>query len=101
MVVATLPLGYDDGYVRALSNRGRVIVRGRYAPVVGRISMDLTLIDVTDIEDVAIGDRVTLLGEDGALSVPAEDIAKTANTLSYEITCGISDRVPRLYLPQN
>jgi alanine racemase len=94
--VATLPVGYHDGYVRALSNRGRVIVRGTYAAVVGRISMDLTLIDVTDVPDVALQDRVTLIGEDGDLSVTAEEIAKTANTLSYEITCGISARVPRI-----
>ena len=99
MVVATLPIGYNDGYVRALSNRGRVIVRGRYVPAVGRISMDLTLIDVTGVPHVALGDRVTLLGTDGELAVPAEDIAKTAGTLSYEITCGISERVPRYYLP--
>ncbi len=99
-LVATLPIGYNDGYVRALSNRGRVIVRGAYAPVVGRISMDLTLIDVTDVADVALGDSVTLLGEDGPLAVTAEEIAKTAGTLSYEITCGISQRVPRHYLPE-
>lgn len=97
MLVATLPVGYEDGYVRALSNRGRVIVRGEYAPVVGRVSMDLTLIDVTNVEGVAVGDRVTLLGEDGELSVPVEDVAKTAGTISYEITCGISSRVPRHY----
>ncbi|HVG34672.1 MAG TPA: alanine racemase [Pyrinomonadaceae bacterium] len=98
-LVATVPVGYNDGYVRALSNTGRVIVRGHYAPVVGRISMDLTLLDVTDVPGVAHGDRVTLLGTDGALSVTAEEIAKTVGSLSYEITCGISKRVPRLYLP--
>ena len=96
-LVATLPIGYNDGYVRALSNRGRAIVRGCYAPVVGRISMDLTLIDVTDVAGVALNDRVTLLGEDDGLSVTAEDIAKTTGTLSYEITCGIGARVPREY----
>jgi alanine racemase len=100
MLVATLPIGYNDGYVRQLSNRGRVIVRGTYAQVVGRISMDLTLIDVTDVPAIALGDSVTLLGEDGPLTVPAEDIAKTVGTLSYEITCGISRRVPRLYSPE-
>ena len=98
-LVATLPIGYNDGYVRGLSNRGRVIVRRRLAPVVGRISMDFTLIDVTDVPGVALSDRVTLLGEADGLAVPAEDIAKTTGTLSYEITCGISDRVPRYYLP--
>jgi alanine racemase len=98
-LVATLPLGYNDGYVRALSNRGRVIIRGLYASVVGRISMDLTLVDVTDVPNVRLNDRVTLLGEEGGLEIPAEDIARTAGTLSYEITCGISHRVPRFYLP--
>jgi alanine racemase len=98
-LVATLPIGYNDGYVRGLSNRGRVIVHGQYAPVVGRISMDFTLVDVTDVAGVELRDRVTLLGEDQGLSVPTEDIAKTAGTLSYEITCGISHRVPRYYLP--
>lgn len=99
-LVATLPIGYHDGYMRALSNRGRVIIRGTYAPVVGRISMDLTLVDVTNVEGVGVGDRVTLLGEDGQLNVPAEDIALTAGTISYEVTCGIGERVPRLFRPQ-
>jgi alanine racemase len=98
-LVATLPIGYNDGYVRAISNRGRVIVRQSLAPVVGRISMDFTLIDVTDVPGVALNDRVTLLGEESGISVHAEEIAKTAGTLSYEITCGISHRVPRYYLP--
>lgn len=97
-LVATLPLGYHDGYMRALSNRGHVIVRGQYASVVGRISMDLTLIDVTDVQGIALNDVVTLLGEDGELSVPAEELAKTAGTLSYEVTCGISARVPRVFV---
>lgn len=97
MVVATVPVGYADGYVRALSNRGRVAVRGKLAPVVGRVSMDLTIVDVTDVEGVEVGERVTLMGVDGALSIPAEDIARTAGTISYEITCGVSSRVPRRY----
>ena len=96
-LVATLPVGYHDGYTRALSNRGRVVVRGQYAPVVGRVSMDLTLVDVTDVRGVAQGDLVTLLGADGELLLPAEEIAKLANTISYEITCGISARVPRKF----
>lgn len=96
-LVATLPVGYEDGYLRGLSNRGRVIVRGSYAPVVGRISMDLTIIDVTNVSGVELGDVVTLLGTDGNLVVPAEDLAKTAGTLSYEVTCGVGSRVPRLY----
>jgi alanine racemase len=98
-LVATLPIGYNDGYARALSNRGRVIVHRKFAPVAGRISMDFTLIDVTDVQGVALNDRVTLLGEDSGLAITAEEIAKTAGTLSYEVTCGISHRVPRYYLP--
>ncbi len=97
MVVATVPVGYADGYVRALSNRGRVAVKDKLAPVVGRVSMDLTIVDVTDVEGVRVGERVTLLGVDGALSIPAEDIARTVGTISYEVTCGISSRVPRRY----
>jgi alanine racemase len=98
MTVATLPAGYADGYARALSNRGRVIVKGVYAPVVGRVSMDLTLVDVTGIEGVRVGEQVTLLGADGPLLLPAEDLAQTAGTLSYEITCGLSARVPRRHV---
>jgi alanine racemase len=96
-LIATLPLGYDDGYARALSNRGRVIVRGEFAPVVGRVSMDLTLIDVTDVAGVELNDQVTLLGADGASEITAEEIGARAGTISYEITCGISNRVPRIY----
>ena len=96
-LIATLPIGYDDGYRRALSNHGRVIVRGEFAPVVGRVSMDLTLIDVTDVPGVELDDQVTLLGADGDEAITAEEIAEAAGTISYEITCGISNRVPRIY----
>jgi alanine racemase len=95
--IATLPIGYDDGYRRVLSNRGRVLVRGQLAPVVGRISMDLTLIDVTDVAQVAEDDHVTVMGVDGEQSISAEDLGELAETISYEITCGISSRVPRIY----
>ena len=97
-LVATLPVGYDDGYMRGLSNRGHVIVRGSFAPVVGRISMDLTLIDVTNVPGVEFGDEVTLFGVRGDLTIPAEDLAKVVGTLSYEVTCGIGERVPRVYV---
>lgn len=97
MIVGTLPIGYNDGYMRRLSNQGRVIVRGTFAPVVGRVSMDLTIVDVTGVEGVALDDEVTLIGEDGGLAITAEELAQTAGTLSYEITCGISGRVPRRY----
>jgi alanine racemase len=99
-LIATLPIGYHDGYMRGLSNRGHVIVRGKHAPVVGRVSMDFTLIDVTDVPDVAVGDQVTLLGRVGDAGITVEDLARTVGTLSYEVTCGISSRVPRRYLPE-
>jgi alanine racemase len=97
-LIGTIPIGYDDGYRRALSNRGQMIVRGHLAPVVGRISMDMTLIDVTDVPNVAIDDYVTLLGSEGEVTITAEDLGELAGTISYEITCGISNRVPRIYL---
>jgi len=97
-LIATIPIGYDDGYPRALSNRGRVIVRGKFAPVVGRVSMDLTLIDVTEVPGVSLDDEVTLLGTDGELAITAEDVAELVGTISYEIACGISNRVPRKYV---
>ena len=96
-LIATIPIGYDDGYRRSLSNRARVIVRGKFAPVVGRVSMDLTLIDVTGVAGVSLDDQVTLLGREGEQSITAEEIAATAGTISYEITCGIRSRVPRIY----
>lgn len=96
-LIATIPIGYDDGYRRAFSNKARVIIRGQFAPVVGRISMDLTIIDVTEVAGVALDDRVTLLGSDGTCEIRAEDLGELAGTISYEITCGISNRVPRSY----
>ena len=95
--VAVLPVGYADGYNRQLSNRGRVIVRDHYAPIVGRISMDLTLVDVTGIPGVAVGDEVILLGMSDGLSVDALEHAELANSTPYEILCNISKRVPRRY----
>jgi alanine racemase len=100
-LIATVPIGYHDGYLRGLSNRSHVIVRHSYAPVVGRVSMDLTLVDVTGIAGVQLDDKVTLLGADepeSELQVTAEDLARIAGTLSYEVTCGISSRVPRVYI---
>lgn len=96
-LIATLPVGYHDGYMRGLSNRAHVIVRGIYAPVVGRVSMDLTLIDVTNVSGVEVDDQVTLLGWNAELKIVAEDLARIVGTLSYEVTCGISERVPRVY----
>jgi alanine racemase len=97
-LVATIPIGYDDGYPRGLSNRSHVIVRGVFATVIGRISMDLTLVDVTNVPDVKLNDEVVLMGESAGQSVTAEYLAKTAGTLSYEVTCGIGSRVPRVFV---
>jgi alanine racemase len=96
-LIATLPIGYHDGYMRGLSNRAHVIVRGVFAPVVGRVSMDLTLIDMTNVPGVEVDDQVTLLGQNAELTIPAEELARIAGTLSYEVTCGIGERVPRVY----
>jgi alanine racemase len=95
--VATLPVGYADGYDRLLSNKASVLLRGRRAPVIGRVSMDLVTIDVTDIADAAVGDEVVLLGRDGDDEISAEELAGIIGTISYEIFCAVSARVPRLY----
>jgi alanine racemase len=92
MRLALIPVGYADGLRRELSNRGRVLLREAHAPIVGRVSMDLTVIDVTHIPDAAIGDEVTLIGD----GVPVEEQAAAAETIPYEILCGISDRVMRI-----
>jgi alanine racemase len=97
-IIAVLPVGYADGLNRQLSSRGRVIVRESYAPIVGRISMDLTLVDVTKIPGIAVGDEVVLLGSSNGLSVDALEHAKLAHTTPYEILCCISKRVPRKYI---
>jgi alanine racemase len=95
--IAVLPVGYADGFNRQLSSRGRVIVREHYAPIVGRISMDLTLVDVTGLPGIVVGDEVVLLGSGDGLSVDAIEHAALANTSPYEILCSISKRVPRKY----
>lgn len=95
--IATLPAGYADGLPRALSNRGEVLIRGKRYPIVGRVCMDMTLIDVGDSK-IRIGDEVVLIGRQGKYSITADDIAKIADTISYEIICGIGKRVPRIYI---
>lgn len=96
--IATIAIGYEDGLRRELSNRGQVIVRGLPAPIVGRISMDLTLVDVTDIKGASTNDEVAIIGSQGDNRITAEEVAAWLGTISYEVTCGISDRVPRVYL---
>jgi alanine racemase len=96
-LIATLPMGYADGYPRLLSNRGEVLVGGKRAPVAGRVCMDLTMIDVTDIEKIQPGDEVVLLGRQGDAEISADEMAAWANTISYEILTSISNRVPRIH----
>lgn len=97
-IIATIPIGYQDGFRRGFSNRARVIINGKFADVVGRISMDWTILDVTEIPDVKIGDKVVLIGEQNGLKITAEELAEKIDTISYEITCGIDRRVKRVYV---
>ncbi len=93
--LATLPVGYADGYNRLLSNCGVVLIRGQRVPVVGRVCMDWIMVDVTDVPEVAVGDRVVLLGRDGDQTITAEDWADMLGSISYEVFCRIGQRVPR------
>jgi len=97
-LIATVPIGYHDGYRRGLSNKAKVIVNGTFAPVVGRVSMDWITIDVTDVPGAVEGDDVILIGEENGLSCKAEDLAALVGTISYEITCGIGPRVEKRYI---
>jgi alanine racemase len=100
-LIAAIPIGYYDGYRRGLSNKAKMIVRGQPAPVVGRVSMDWTTIDVSDIPGVSLGDEVTVIGRDVDAAICAEDLAKILGTISYEITCGITKRVPKHFVGEN
>lgn len=95
--IATLPVGYADGYSRLLSNRGEVLIRGQRAPITGRVCMDLTMVDVTDVSGVTQGDEVVLLGAQGEATIAADEMARWAETISYEIFTSIGDRVPRIH----
>ncbi len=100
MRIAVLAAGYADGIPHRLSNKGRVIVKGHFAPIIGAVSMDLTTIDVTHCPPVEVGDAVTLLGTEGDASIDAQQIARLAGTISYSILCGIHARVKRIYVDQ-
>jgi len=95
--IATVAVGYGDGLLRALSNRGEMIVRGVRVPILGNVSMDLTTLDVTDVHGVAVGDEVVILGRQGEAELGAEDLARAAGTIPYEILTNVSRRVPRVY----
>ncbi|MBI5137429.1 MAG: alanine racemase [Nitrospirae bacterium] len=97
--IATLPVGYADGFRRALSNNGSVLIRGHHAPVVGRVCMDMTMVDVTDLpDDVGVGEAAVLIGRQGERTITATDLAGACGTIAYDILCGISERVPRVYV---
>ncbi len=96
-IMATLPIGYGDGLPRALSNRGHVLIGGTRAPIRGTVCMDLIMCDVTDIPGVRPGDEAVVIGRQGAEEITADEIAGLAGTISYEIFCGVSKRVPRVY----
>jgi len=95
--IATISAGYADGYMRTLTNNGQVLIRGQRARVVGRVTMDMTMVDVTDIPGVETGDEVVLIGAQGDAVITAHDLGTWAGTISYEVLCAISRRVPRLY----
>jgi len=96
-LIATLPVGYADGYSRLLSNKAQVIIRGKKAPVVGIVCMDQTMVDVGHINGVKVGDEVILIGKSGKENISAEELAQMCGTISYEIVTGISSRVPRVH----
>lgn len=97
-IIATLPIGYADGYTRLLFNKGKVIIKGRFAPIVGRICMDMCMVDVTDIDDVKVGDEAIIMGEENGIKYNADDIADHIGTINYEILCAVSKRVPRVFV---
>ncbi len=96
--IATIPVGYGDGYPRTLSNRGEVLIRGQRSPIVGRVCMDQFMVNVTDIEGVVPGDEVTLIGRDGVEEITMEELARLSGRFVYEFACDIGKRVPRIYV---
>ena len=95
--LATIPVGYGDGYPRSLSNKGYVLIRGKKAPIRGRVCMDQMMVDISDIPDAAEGDPVTLIGTDGSAAITMEDLGDLSGRFNYELACDISPRVPRVY----
>lgn len=97
-VIATIPVGYADGYLRSMKNGGRVIINGAYAPITGRVCMDQFMVDATDIKDIKIGDEVIIMGEKDGIQITADEIAGIMDTINYEVVCLVSRRVPRVYM---
>ncbi|KJJ83615.1 alanine racemase [Candidatus Omnitrophus magneticus] len=98
--IATIPIGYADGYGRVLSNKAEALIRGQIVRIAGIVTMDQTLLDVGHINGVEIGDEVVLIGNQEGIMLPVEKIAKLSRTIPYEIVAGITDRVPRIYINQ-
>ncbi len=96
--VATIPLGYGDGYPRSLSSKGYVLIRGQKAPIIGRVCMDQFMVDVTDIDGVCEGDKVTLIGRDGAEEITANALGDLSGRFNYELMCDLGKRIPRVYI---
>ena len=96
-LIATVPVGYGDGYARSLSNKGYVLIRGQKAPICGKVCMDQFMVDVSHIKDVRVGDAVTLLGRDGNESITMEELGDLSERFNYEFACLITPRVPRVY----
>lgn len=97
-VIATIPLGYADGFPRCLSNKGRMLVGGQFVPIIGRVCMDQIMLDVTDVPNVKMGDEVVVFGRQGDNAIYVEELAEMAGTITHEIVCGIAKRVPRVYI---
>jgi alanine racemase len=98
MRIGTLPIGYADGLPRLLSGRGQAVIRGRRAPIIGRVCMDMTMVDLTPLPEACVGDEAVLIGRQESEEISADEVAELAGTISYEILCRIGPRVPRVYL---
>lgn len=98
MKIATIPVGYADGYPRSLSNKGYVLIRGKKAPILGRVCMDQFMVDVTEIEGVSFGDKVTMIGRDGNEVLPVEVLSELSDRFNYEFICDLGKRIPRVYV---
>ena len=97
MRVATIPVGYADGYPRSLSNKGEVLIRGKRAKILGRVCMDQFMVDVTDIPEVCFMDKVTHVGQDGREVIQVEELSELSGRFNYEFVCCLSKRIPRVY----
>ena len=95
--IATLPVGYADGLSRQLSNKGQVLIKGKKYPIVGKVTMDMTLVDTGD-DNIKVWDDVVIIGSDGSQQISADDIANQVDSINYEVVCGIGKRVPRVYI---